>query len=142
VSVLIFKIWDDIIEDIDKLAEKTGKEAIKINAKIKNEIEPVVKSAKSIDLKKDLRKLSKKGDEIVDKTGSIAEKLASEMKIDLNSIKERMALQEQEKSINEKKEIMDIITKIDKLAELTGNTAKKFANEIKSDIKKLGEKIR
>jgi ElaB/YqjD/DUF883 family membrane-anchored ribosome-binding protein len=137
----MLKIWEDISEDIDKLAKKTGEEARKINTKIKNEIDPVVKSAKSIDIKKDLRKLAKKGDELVDETGTAAEKLASEMKADLNSIKERMGLQERlEKSINEKKEIMDIIAKTDRLAELTGNAAKKLANEIKGDIKKLGEK--
>jgi hypothetical protein len=89
-----------------------------------------------------LKRLAKKGDELVDKTGRVAEKLASEMKINLNSIKERMDLQERlEKPINEKKEIKDIIAKIDRLAELTGNATKKLANEMKGDIKKLGEKI-
>ncbi len=134
----MLKIWEDIREDIDKLAEKTGEEARKINTKIKNEIDPVVTSAKSVNLKKDLRKLAKKGDELVDKTGSEAGKLASEMKAELNSIKERMDLQERlEKSIDEKREIKNIIAKIDSLAELTGKAAKKLANEIKGDIKKL-----
>jgi hypothetical protein len=39
-----------------------------------------------------------------------------------------------------KKEIKNIIAKIDRLVELTGNAAKKLANEIKADIKKLADK--
>jgi methyl-accepting chemotaxis protein len=88
------KILEYIRQDIDKLAEKTGEEAKKINTKIKNDLDSVAKSTKSINLKNDLQKLAKKGDELVDKTGSSAGKLASEMKADLNSIKERIDLTE------------------------------------------------
>lgn len=168
---------EDIREDIDKLTEKTGEEARKINTKIKNKIDPLVVSAKSINLKLDLRNLGRKGNELVDKTGSAAGKLASEMKANLSSIKEKMDLQERleklgadfdkvadktgteainlmgnirdelqsihnaAKSIELKKEIKNIIAKIDRLAELTGNAAKKLATEIKADIKNLVEKI-
>jgi ElaB/YqjD/DUF883 family membrane-anchored ribosome-binding protein len=174
---LMPKILEYIRQDIDKLAEKTGEEAKKINTKIKNDLASAAKSAKSINLKNDLQKLAKKGDELVDKTGSSAGKLAYEMKADLNSITERIDLVERleklgvdfdkladkstteatkelgrikdelqviynaEKSIDRKKEIKNIIAKIDRLVELTGDAAKKLANEIKADIKKLVDKI-
>lgn len=171
------KILEYIRQDIDKLAEKTGEEAKKINTKIKNDLASVAKSAKSINLKNDMQKLAKKGDELVDKTGSSAEKLASEMKADLNSIAERIDMVERlerlevdfdkladkggteatkqlgkikdelqliynvETSIDRKKEIKNIIAKMDKLVGLTGDAAKKLTNEIKVDIKKLVDKI-
>ena len=119
------KILEYIRQDIDKLAEKTGEEAKKINTKIKNDIASVAKSAKSINLKNDLLKLAKKGDELVDKTGSSAGKLASEMKTDLNSIKERIDLVERLEKLG---------ADFDKVADKSGTEVTKLLGKIKDEL--------
>jgi ElaB/YqjD/DUF883 family membrane-anchored ribosome-binding protein len=124
----MLKILEDIREDIDKLAEMTGKEARKINTKIKNKIDPVVVSAKSINLKLDLRNLGKKGNELVEKTGSTAGKLASEMKADLSSIKERMDLQERLEKLG---------ADFDKIADKTGTESTKLIDTVKDELQSI-----
>jgi ElaB/YqjD/DUF883 family membrane-anchored ribosome-binding protein len=82
-----------------------------------------------------LEKLGADFDKVADKSGTEVTKLLGKIKDELQLIYNA------EKSIDIKKETKNIIAKTDRLVELTGNAAKKLANEIKADIKKLADKI-
>ena len=117
---------EEIHQDIDKLAESTGEEAKKSNTMVRNKLDSLIGRVRSVNLKNDIKNLSKKADGLMDKTGSSANKLASEIKTDLNGIKNRLALQQHLENLG---------TNLDKLAETTGDDASELGNTIKNDLR-------
>ena len=82
--------------------------------------------------------LDKIGDDLnnlAESTGDEASKLGGKVKTELTSLADAA------KSTDVKKEINNIIAKVEKLVEETGDGAKKLLHEIKEDIKTLKEKV-
>jgi ElaB/YqjD/DUF883 family membrane-anchored ribosome-binding protein len=82
--------------------------------------------------------LEKIGDDLnnlAESTGDEASKLGGKVKTELKSLADAA------KSTDVKKEINNIIAKVEKLVDETGDGAKKLLHEIKDDIIKLKEKV-
>ena len=117
---------EEIHQDIDKLAESKGEDAKKSNIMVRKKLDSLIARVKSVNLKNDIKNISKKADSLVDKTGSSASKLASEIKTDLNGIRDRIALQQRLENLG---------SDLDNLADATGEEASELGNSVKSELK-------
>ncbi|WP_340817820.1 hypothetical protein [Methanolobus sp. WCC4] len=130
-SIDLQEEMENIFEDIDELAEKSGEKGKNLALKIGEQLDVL---ADRINLGRNYDKVNAGIDSLIDSTGDEAAKITEDVMDHLKKIASSIG------SVDLKEDIEEIANKMKELAQATGKEAEEMASDIKEKVRDIGKK--